>query len=239
MKKKISTVLLVGCLVCQNIGTLQAQTLIIDGKKVEYNLSPISLYVNKQLVQTKVMEPIQLDNRVLVPAREVFESMGAKVQWDNILKQVTVEYKNQTIVLVVNQTEATINGVKVSMDVPGKIINDKVMIPIRFVSEGIGMKVHWDSANRAVWIEEAASETVKEMVQIKQVTTNEENKQFIVTVIANTAIEEVKVSKLTDKIVLDFANSKSLLNQTISPVDNTYVKGIRTSQFTEDTTRVV
>ena len=145
--------LLVGCLLSQSVSMLQAKTLIIDGQQIEYTSPPISLYVNKQFIQTTIMDPIQLDNRVLVPAREVFEAMGAKVDWNSTLKRVTVEYNQKKIVLIVNNNEAIINGETVLMDVPGKIINDKIMIPIRFVSEAIGMKVDWDSENRAVWIE--------------------------------------------------------------------------------------
>lgn len=244
MKKKIITVLLVGCMLCQNIGMLQARTLVIDGKKVEYNTDPISLYVNKKLVETKVMEPVQINNRVLVPTREVFEAMGATVQWDNTLKQVTVQYESKKIVLVVNKTTATINGTSVTMDVPGKIINDKVMIPVRFVSEGIGMSVQWDSGNKAVWIEEPKNSsnsngTTEQTLQIKQVTTKESNNQFVATVTGSSAIGDIKVSKLTDKVIIDIVDSKCLLSSSITPVDNTYVKGIRTSQFTTDTTRIV
>ena len=242
MRKKIAKMLLVVYLLSQSIGMIQAKTLIMDGKKIEYNLPPISLYVNKKLVQTTVMEPIQLNDRVLVPAREVFEAMGATVQWNNSIKQVTVEYKNKNIVLVVNQTVATINGASVSMDVPGKIINDKVMIPVRFVSEAIGMKVDWDATNRAVRIEEPTSVDTEEsqsVPQIQQVTTKVTNEKFVATVTASSAMGEIKVSTLTDKVIVDIVNSKSLLNQRIDPVDNTYVTGIRTSQFTADTTRIV
>ena len=52
-------------------------------------------------------------------------------------------------------------------------------------------------------------------------------------------MDEVKVMTLDDKVVIDILNSKSLLNQSISVEENTYIKGIRTSQFKEDTTRVV
>ena len=242
MKKRIAKVLLVVYLICQSIGIVQAETLMMDGKKIEYHASPISLYVNKKLVQTTIMDPIQLNNRVLVPAREVFESMGAKVTWDHTLKKVTVEYKNKNIILIVNQTTATINGESVTMDVPGKIINDKIMIPVRFVSEGIGMTVQWDSANRAVWIEEPVSNNTgetQEVPQISQITTNETNGKFVVTVTASSAMSEVKVSRMTGKVIIDIPSSRCLLSKSISPVVNTYVKSIRTSQFTEDTTRIV
>ncbi|MEE1072105.1 MAG: N-acetylmuramoyl-L-alanine amidase family protein [Cellulosilyticum sp.] len=247
MKKRLTYMLLVGCLLSQSVSMLQAKTLIIDGQQIEYTSPPISLYVNKQFIQTTIMDPIQLDNRVLVPAREVFEAMGAKVDWNSTLKRVTVEYNQKKIVLIVNNNEAIINGETVLMDVPGKIINDKIMIPIRFVSEAIGMKVDWDSENRAVWIEgntqsstdNSGSVASPIYSKIQEVVTTETSTQFLTTILANSAMDEVKVMTLDDKVVIDILNSKSLLNQNISVEENTYIKGIRTSQFKEDTTRVV
>ena len=247
MKKRLTYMLLVGCLLSQSVSMLQAKTLIIDGQQIEYTSPPISLYVNKQFIQTTIMDPIQLDNRVLVPAREVFEAMGAKVDWNSTLKRVTVEYNQKKIVLIVNNNEAIINGETVLMDVPGKIINDKIMIPIRFVSEAIGMKVEWDSENRAVWIEgntqsstdNSGSVTSPIYSKVQEVVTTETSTQFLTTILASSAMDEVKVMTLDDKVVIDILNSKSLLNQSISVEENTYIKGIRTSQFKEDTTRVV
>lgn len=246
--KKIAKMILIGYLACQSI-VLQAQILVIDGKKVDYQLPPISLYVNKQLVQTTVMAPIQLNDRILVPSREVFEAMGAKVGWNHANKQVTVEYKNKKVILSVNQTTALLNGSQVTMDVPAKIINDKVMIPARFVSEAIGMNVTWKSETRAVWIEEPKVESGNEnngsnsesqkKIQIESVQAALEQSQYVVTVKANGPMEEVKILNLLDKVVLDIPNSKCLLSSSIAVKDNTYVKGIRTSQFTADTTRIV
>lgn len=240
MRRKISIMLLVGYLLCQSMGMLQAQTLIVDGRQIEYTLAPISLYVNKQPVQTTVMDPIVLDNRVLVPAREVFEAMGAKVGWNNTSKKVTIEYKTETIILVVNDTNAIINGKTVVMDVSGKIINNKVMIPVRFVSEAMGMKVQWDSANRRVWIDEPViEEETTQIPNIQEVITTTTNTQFVATITANNAMSDIKVSTLSNKVIIDIPNSKCLLNPSIDPVANTYVERIRTSQFTADTTRVV
>ncbi|MBP3887941.1 MAG: N-acetylmuramoyl-L-alanine amidase [Cellulosilyticum sp.] len=241
MRKKISIMLLVGYLICQSRGMLQAQTLNIDGQVVAYSQAPIELYVNQKLIQTTVMDPVVIDNRVLVPSREVFEAMGAKVGWDNATKKVTIEYKNQTIILIVNDPKAFINGKVAEMDVPGKNINGKVMIPIRFVSEAMGMNVKWDSANRSVWIDEPVdgSTEVTQTPNVQNVVTSAKSTQFVASIVASSAMKDIQVFTQTDKVIIDIPNSKSLLNRTIAPVSNMYVANIRTSQFTADTTRVV
>lgn len=267
MKRRIGAMLLASCLLCTSIVPTRAETLLIDGRQIEYNLSAISLYVNNEKIETREMNPIQLDGRVLVPTREVFEAMGANVVWDNVLKKVTVKYKSKTIILTINQTEAMIDGIPVSMDVPGKIINNKVMIPIRFVSEAMGLTVEWDEKNRAVWISEPVSSTpdtgTSESITgstfigeanknhltipsenhntttINSVLVNEANNEMLATLTAASAMSHVNITTMTGKVVVDIKNSQSKLSSQITPPANTYVKSIRTSQFTSDTTRVV
>lgn len=267
MKRRIGAMLLASCLLCTTMVPTRAETLLIDGQQIEYNLSAISLYVNNEKIETKDMNPIQLDGRVLVPTREVFEAMGANVVWDNGLKKVTVKYKSKTISLTINQTEAMIDGIPVSMDVPGKIVNNKVMIPIRFVSEAMGLTVKWDEKNRAVWISEPESSTpdtgTSESITgstfigeanknqltipsenhntttVNSVLVNEANNEMLATLTAASAMSHVTITTMTGKVVVDIKNSQSKLSSQITPPTNTYVKSIRTSQFTSDTTRVV
>lgn len=60
----------------------KSMQLVYDGKMHYYDYPSISLYVNNNQIETKAMEPVSIDGRVLVPAREVFEPLGANVQWD-------------------------------------------------------------------------------------------------------------------------------------------------------------
>lgn len=43
-----------------------------------------------------------------------------------------------------------LDGKEISTDVPPQIINDRTFVPIRVVSESLGINVKWDSANRTV-----------------------------------------------------------------------------------------
>ena len=161
MRKKISTLLLVTALATTQTLPVMAQTLYYDGKAHEYNLDKISLYVNGEKIET-TMPPVQLYDRVLVPSREVFEPMGAKVEWDNNLKKVTVTYKSDTMILYVNNQTVSLNGKEIFIDVPPKIVNNKVMIPVRFISENLGFTVDWNSSDRSVSIYENTTPDVDE-----------------------------------------------------------------------------
>lgn len=63
-----------------------------------------------------------------------------------------VEKAKTSIILTIGQKDATIDGKTVSNDVAPKIVNDRTMLPIRFIAEALGAKVDWIEESRAVKI---------------------------------------------------------------------------------------
>ena len=106
--------------------------------------------------------PVTENDRTLAPIRFLFEQMGAAVTWDDATQTatatvpVTTEEEIQTFGLAeeksvtfsVDNTTATVNGSAATMDVPARLINDKTMVPLRFLSENLGFNVQWDEASR-------------------------------------------------------------------------------------------
>lgn len=92
------------------------------------------------------------NDRTLVPMRFLFEQMGADVDWNNDTQTATVEKQGDTISFSINNTEAKVNNTVKTMDVPARLINDKTMIPLRFLSEELGYNVQWDGETRTVTI---------------------------------------------------------------------------------------
>ncbi|PHV72288.1 hypothetical protein CS063_02090 [Sporanaerobium hydrogeniformans] len=160
MKKKWHLVALSVSLLISSALTTYAKPLqlVYDGKTHTYQLDPIKLYVNKNEVKTTLMPPVQIEERVLVPVREVFEPMGAQVEWDGKAQKVWIMYEEDVLALEVNQKVATVNDQPLEMDVPAKIINDKLMVPVRFISEAMGFEVSWVQASRSVYIDEPVVE---------------------------------------------------------------------------------
>ncbi len=150
------------------IAHAEPMKLTYDGTTHNYDLLPISLYINNQSITTTIMPPIQLGERVLVPAREVFEPMGATVEWKADEAKVYVYDQTSLLVLEVNTPEAFVNGQIKFLDMPPKIINDKLMIPIRFISEQLGYSVIWQGDQRNVLIDKPVP-VVEEILPDKQV----------------------------------------------------------------------
>lgn len=119
-----------------------------DGKIHKYNAEEITLCINNKELTDLPMPPVIFNGYSLVPAREVFEAFGAAVDWNGTTQQVTIKHENNTVILTINSTQATVNGSVKTLETPAKIINDKTMIPVRFVAEAINKDVRWDSATR-------------------------------------------------------------------------------------------
>ena len=88
----------------------------------------------------------------MTPARFVAEALGAKVEWDDATKTVTITKDDYKIVLVIDSKIAEINGEQVEIDVPATIIDDRTLTPARLVAEALGAEVSWDDATKTVTI---------------------------------------------------------------------------------------
>ncbi len=97
--------------------------------------------------------PVIEDDRTLVPMRFLFEQMGADVEWDQATRTATATMDGTTVAFSIDDTTAEVNGTAATMDVPARLINDKTMVPLRFLSENMGYTVTWDDATRTAVIE--------------------------------------------------------------------------------------
>jgi len=137
MKKVIVSLLVLGLLA----------VLAVPG----FAASPIKVNVNGYLLSSDV--PAQnINGRVLVPVRAIFEALGATVDFDSITSTVIGKKGNITIELPLNSNIATKNGQRMNLDVPAISIEGRTMVPARFIAESLGEEVNWDGSLNAVII---------------------------------------------------------------------------------------
>ena len=109
------------------------------------------IYLNNQILRTEV-SPIQQQGRVLVPMRDIFEELGATVNYNNLNRSITAT-KGETIVrMALGSRNATVNNVPVMLDVPAKAYYGRTLVPLRFVSEAMGANVKYNAPTRVVMI---------------------------------------------------------------------------------------
>ena len=112
--------------------------------------SDIKVLFNNKYLSFDV-QPFIENSRTLVPLRAIFETLGAEVKWDGATKTVTAQ-KNGTEIKLVIDGAAYKNGELMELDTPAKIINNRTVVPLRFVAESFECQVTWDGDTRTVII---------------------------------------------------------------------------------------
>jgi hypothetical protein len=125
--------------------------IFLDGKKMEFKLPR--------------PQPINVDGRVLVPLRDIFEALGAKISWDNTTKTVTAKKDNVLITYKIGSLTGNRNNEIIQIPVPGKLVDGTTLIPLRFVGEALGAIVGWDEHSQTVLI----SSKVKTEVEVTRI----------------------------------------------------------------------
>ena len=116
--------------------------LVIGEAKITTNGEAKDLDVPAQLI----------DNRTMVPLRAIFEALGASVEWNGDTKTVTSVKGDTTVTLTVGENKLTVNGTEKALDVPGQIVENRTLVPVRAISEAFGCEVAWDAETRTVSI---------------------------------------------------------------------------------------
>lgn|GEM_PF-2344818 len=96
--------------------------------------------------------PIVIDGRTLMPIRAAIEAMGGSMGWSEAERRISLESGAYSVNMWVNQRNFTVNGVQNELDVPPQIINERTMMPIRFVAENIGCEIAWVASTRQIII---------------------------------------------------------------------------------------
>lgn len=133
-------------------------------KKTDNSKNQIILTIGKKdasvfgKIKTNDVAPKIINDRTMLPARFVAESLGAVVEWDGDKQLVTITGKNLktnedvTILITIGAEYAVVNGENVKLDSPTFVENDRTYTPIRFISEHLGASVEWNEKEQQVII---------------------------------------------------------------------------------------
>lgn len=108
----------------------------------------ITVYVRGRRVEFSDVQPQIINGRTLVPFRAVAEALGADVKWDPDTETATVTLDSRAVRLTKDRDVAMIGLNPTILDVPASIIPPgRFAVPLRFLSEAFGYKVHWVQIN--------------------------------------------------------------------------------------------
>ncbi|MDK8192430.1 family 10 glycosylhydrolase [Paenibacillus sp. UMB7766-LJ446] len=107
----------------------------LDGQRLESDVSPYIL--------PKV-------NVTMVPLRVISEGLGASVLWSQATRTVTIKKSDSVITMTSGRQQATVDGAVVDLDASVELKQGRVMVPIRFVSENLGIQVTWNQSAQTI-----------------------------------------------------------------------------------------
>ena len=96
--------------------------------------------------------PVVENDRTLVPIRAIIEAMGGSVSWDGETNTAVLTIGEDSVTLVIGSEKAMFNGEEKTLDVAPQIINDRTMLPIRFIAESFKFNVDWNEATETITI---------------------------------------------------------------------------------------
>lgn len=99
--------------------------------------------------------PFIIDGRTLVPIRFLAESIGAGVDWDDYTRKATVTHDGEVIELWAGRSTARVSGARTDIDpynaqLSPMILNGRIMLPLRFVTENLGFDVYWNDSSQEI-----------------------------------------------------------------------------------------
>ncbi len=131
------------CKICLLIGVLLLA--------MSASLADIQVQLNGKMMAFSV-PPTSVGGRTMVPLRGIFESLGAKVNWDPAAKTIAATRGSTNVFLGIGNTNVQLNGQNIVLDAPALIIDGATMVPLRFVGESFGADVRWMEATQTVII---------------------------------------------------------------------------------------
>jgi len=100
---------------------------------------------DNSVAKTMDVLPMIVDGSTLLPLRFVAEVLGVTPEWNAATREVTLTMGAQSLTFAIGEMAA-------GMNVPAQIVNDRTMVPLRFIAEFFGAEVGWNDADRSIEI---------------------------------------------------------------------------------------
>jgi hypothetical protein len=135
-----------------------------------YAQSPIKLIIDGKTIAAEPEAFIKND-RTLVPIRVIAEELNAVVQWDNDNRVVHISKGDMHVELPIDShlIQYTVDNEVIYnlSDVAPMIKDDRTFVPIRLVSNALGVGIEWDDNKRAVIIKSSEESEIQPFFDVK------------------------------------------------------------------------
>lgn len=118
---------------------------------IVFKIGSKTAYHGKKVINLDV-SPTIIKDFTVVPLRALGDALGAETAYDGATRTVTVKYAQKVLVFYIDSNLVKVNDSWVVADIPATLLNNRVMIPARFVSQSFGAAVVWNEEAREVII---------------------------------------------------------------------------------------
>jgi uncharacterized repeat protein (TIGR02543 family) len=119
--------------------TIGSKMILVDGKQVPIDAAPDIF-----------------SSRTFIPIRIITEVFGGSIAWDAAEQKVTIVRNGTTLNLWIGKNAAEIDGKSVSIDTNPAVVPvisyGRTLLPLRFVSESLGLDIQWDGTAHTITI---------------------------------------------------------------------------------------
>lgn len=139
--KKIISIITAVIVMLSAVGVLAEQIVTVT-----LNGNPIEFDVPAQIIE----------DRTMVPMRKIFESLGATVDWIEEQQGIVATKDSKIIVLKIGSDLMVVTDIMtgtqegITLDVPPQIIDGRTLVPVRAISESLGVAVGWIAETQTV-----------------------------------------------------------------------------------------
>lgn len=209
----------------KTISMLVMIVMLINIAPNAYAQSPIKLVIDGKEVSDGPEAFIKND-RTLVPLRVIAEELDAEVTWDNISRTVHISKEDLHVVLSIdsNLIEYTIDNETIYnlSDVAPLIKEDRTFVPIRLVSNALGVGINWDNTKRTVIINSSEVSEIESFFDIK-ISSVKPGQAITGTTSLNTQLKDIPKGAAKIKyLLLNSDTKKGFVIATGSDVTSTY-----------------
>jgi len=196
--------------------------------------SEIKILMDNKPLETAVPSVIE-NNRLFVSARNVVEALGGRITWLPVLKLMTININNRITRLVIDDPSLEIDEKVIPLEMPARIIDNRVMIPLEVIKIIADVDIKWDNQAKTLFIY-----TVRPYLLEVRSYSYPDKTRVVVDLSEKT---EFRADKLInpDRIFIDIMGSDAKLEDASKQIkiDDGVIKTVRTAQFNEEITRVV
>lgn len=112
----------------------------------------ITVMLDGKIIVFDEAQPALVNNRTMVPMRKIFEALDATVTWDNNTQTAKAQKGDMEVVITIGSNVMYSNGIPAEIDSPALLMRNRTYVPVRFISNALGVKVDWDNTKKIVYL---------------------------------------------------------------------------------------